>query len=195
MENSVNLLFVCVRNRVRSPFSEFVFGKMLKEKGKGLDGRVKVSSAGFFPAILQNIFVRARISPPDPFFGASMSEVAREELLKRDLSPPADWTSKELTPGDVKNSGLIVMSLPQQKEGLLDLFPEARGKVFTLREAAGRDEPLVSEVFSNLPLDDTFWWFCEDNPAYVVNMLSDLENALIEAFPRILRKLGIEAIE
>jgi protein-tyrosine-phosphatase len=167
---------------------------MLKEKGKGFDGRVKVSSAGFFPAILQGLLVRVRISPPDPFFGASMSEVAREELRKRGLNPPADWTSKELTPGDVKNSGLIIMSLPQQKEGLLDLFPEAHGKVFTLREIAGRHEPLVSEVFSNLPLDDTLWWFCEDNPAYVVNMLSDLEEALIEAFPRILWKLGIEDV-
>ena len=29
---SLNLLFVCVRNRVRSPFEEFVLRKMLKEK-------------------------------------------------------------------------------------------------------------------------------------------------------------------
>ena len=49
---SVDLLFVCVRNRVRSPFSQFLFGKMLKEKANGLAERVKVSSAGFCPARL-----------------------------------------------------------------------------------------------------------------------------------------------
>jgi len=191
-KNSGSLLFVCVRNRVRSPFSEFIFGKMLKEEKEGLSGRIKISSAGFFPQVLQDRVVNLGISLPEPLFGTAMSEVTEEELRKRGLNLPAGWTSRELVPDDVKNSGLIIISLPQQKEELLKLFPEARDKVFTLREIAGRDQPLISEIFSNLPLDDTFWWFCEDNPAYVSNMLLDLEEALIEAFPRILQQLGME---
>ncbi len=191
MEKRVNLLFVCVRNRVRSPFSEFIFRKMLKEKKEGLDDRIKVCSVGFFPPVLRDRLADLRISLPEPIFGTSMSGATEEELRKRGFDAPAGWTSRELAPDDVENSRLIIISLPQQKEELLKLFPEARHKVFTLREMAGRDQPLVNEIFSNFPLDDTFWWYCEENPAYVSNMLLDLEEALIEAFPKILRQLGV----
>ena len=101
MQDIVNLLFVCVRNRVRSPFAEFLFRKMLKESKNESDQRIKVSSAGFQPTELRELLIRENVSPPEPFYGVSMSEPTMEELKKRGVSPPKGWTSKELVPDDV----------------------------------------------------------------------------------------------
>ncbi|MDR3553858.1 MAG: hypothetical protein P4L55_03800 [Syntrophobacteraceae bacterium] len=184
------ILFVCVRNRVRSPFSEFLFKKMLKEKGKGLEHQVEVSSAGFQPSKLRDLLVDRKVEPPKPFYGASMSEAAREELRKRGIAPPVEWTSKELAADDVSNAELILVALSEQKEELLALFPEAHGRLYTVREITG-GEPLSHENFSILPFDKTFWWFCEENPDYVGKILSEMEEALIIGFPRILDYLGV----
>lgn len=188
-----DLLFVCIRNRVRSPFAEFLFRKMLEVRGDGLEEQIRVSSAGFEPAEFRELMITKNISPPEPFYGVSMSEPTLSELRKRRIAPPEGWRSRELVPDDVKNSSLIIVALMQQKQQLQVLFTEAAGKVFTTREIAGREGLLTHEVFSLLPFDHSFWWFCEENPDYVGKILSEMEEVLIDGFHTILRHLGIEA--
>ena len=185
------LIFVCVRNRVRSPFSEFLFKKMLEERNDGLEHQVEVSSAGFHPTALQNLLTERKVDPPSPFYGAFMSEPAREKLRERGIDPPKDWTSKKLVAGDVSSAKLIVVALSEQKEELLALFPEAHGRIYTLRDITGQAEPQSHEVFSILPFDDTFWSYCEEDPHYVGKILTEMEEALIICFPKILRYLGV----
>ncbi len=187
-----NLLFVCIRNRVRSPFAEFLFRKMLQERSKGAEPQITVASAGFYPPGLREEFVTKGVSTPDHLYGVSMSGPTLEELGRRGASPPEGWKSRELVADDVRNSDLIVVALEQQKEELLGFYPEALGKVFTTREISGQEKPLIHEVFSILPFDDTFWTFCEESPDYVGKVLSEMEEVLISGYDTMLRHLGIE---
>ncbi len=188
-----NLLFVCVRNRVRSPFAEFLFRKMLQERTNGSQLQIKVSSAGFHPVELRELLVTKSVEQPEPFYGVSMSEPTLKELGKRGISPPEGWTSRELGPDDVRNATLIIVALIQQKQELLALYPDALGKVFTAREITGQEKPFTHEIFSLLPFDDTFWWFCEENPDYAGKVLSEMEETLVGGFNTILHYLGMEA--
>ena len=188
-----NLLFVCIRNRVRSPFAEFLFRKMLRERSNGAALQIRVSSAGFYPPGLREEFVTKGVNTPENLYGVSMSGPTLEELGKRGVSPPEGWKSRELVADDVRNSDLIVVALMQQKEELLGFYPEARGKVFTTREIAGQEKPMTHEIFSVLPFDDTFWTFCEESPDYVGKVLSEMEEVLISGFDTILRHLGAGA--
>ncbi|MDR3568666.1 MAG: hypothetical protein P4L43_11630 [Syntrophobacteraceae bacterium] len=188
-----NLLFVCVRNRVRSPFAEFVFRKMLQERSEGSELGIRAFSAGFHPPVLRELLAGKGVEPPEHLYGVPMSAPTLKELANRGISPPEGWRSKELVPDDVRNSNLIIVALMEQKQELISIYPEALGKVFTTREISGRQKPLTHEVFSILPFDDTFWWFCEENPDYVGTVLSEMEEVLIGGFHTILRHLGTEA--
>ena len=156
-----------------------------------MEERIKVSSAGFYPPKLRDFLAKKHIRSPEPFYDTYMSKITREEIKKRGIGIPEEWRSKELLPDDVKNSRLIVVALSEQKEELLKLFPEAHSKVFTGREIAGFDKPLIHEDFSQLPFDKGFWDYCEENPIYVPKILAEIEESLIIALPNILEKLGM----
>ena len=96
-----------------------------------------------------------------------------------------------MTSAIVREADLIITALPQQKEELLNLYPEAGADILAIREIAQRNGYLKSEDFSGLPKDDTYWDYVEENPSYVTAILSEMEESLTQAFPRILSELGI----
>lgn len=189
-----NLLFVCVRNRVRSPFAEFLFKKMLQDQTNDLYDHIKVSSAGFYPTKLDELLSKMDIMRPEPFYNTSMSEIAREELMKRGIEIPSSWKSRELRDDDVKNSGLIIVALSEQQEELRVRFPDVQNKIYTTRQIVGRDKPFTHEDFSHLPFDNTFWDYCEEDPIYVNKIILEMEEVLITAFPWILKQLGVKTV-
>ncbi len=189
----LHLVFLCIRNRVRSVFSEFFFAKMLAERHAELVREVKVSSAGFFSKKLKDQLISMHVSIPEPFYNQPMAEPTRLELLKRDIDVSREWRSKELTPGMVKSAHLIVTALPEQKEELIDLFPDARSKIVTAREMSEWDGYLIFEDRTGLPMDDSYWDYVEENPDFVSKVISELEETLVRAFPNILRHLGLES--
>jgi protein-tyrosine-phosphatase len=167
---------------------------MLAESGRSVHG-VKVSSAGFIPQKLRDRLAKVPISFPDPFYNRPMAETARAALLKKGIIVPTGWRSKGLSPEMMKDADLIITALPEQKEELIKLFPKARPKISTTREMSKWDEYLLSEDFTGLPLDHTFWDYVEENPDYVSKIILETEEALVRAFPNILRQLGLESGE
>lgn len=190
-----HIVFVCVSNRVRSVFSEFLFSKMLAESGDGLSKKVTVSSAGFLPQKLKDQLAKTLASFPNPFYNRAMAETTRAALLTRGIAVSADWRSKELRPEIVEEADLMITALPEQKEELVSLFPKARPKLFSIREMSKWDKYLMSEDSTRVPLDETFWDYVEENPEYVSKVISETEEILVQAFPNILKHLGFEDIQ
>jgi protein-tyrosine-phosphatase len=185
----LDLIFVCVSNRVRSVFAEFSFGKMLKERNGGLAEEIEVASAGFMPERIRNLLASSHISSPEPFYNRDMSQITREALRNKGIAVPAQWRSRELTPERIAEADLIITALPDQKRELLDRFPTACNKVFTFREMSKSQNYLLQEDFSAVPMDDTFWDYCEENPGYVSRIIREMEEILQSAFPHILQEL------
>jgi protein-tyrosine-phosphatase len=91
----------------------------------------------------------------------------------------------------VENADLMITALPEQKEELISLFPKAQAKIFTLREMSKWDGCLFFEDFAIPPMDETFWDYVEEDPDYVSKVISITEETLIQAFPNILKQLGV----
>jgi protein-tyrosine-phosphatase len=187
----LHLVFVCISNRVRSTFSEFMFPKMLRERDEQLLHEIKVSSAGFIPQTIKDRLAKAHVSLPEPFYNRPMAETTRKTLLKKGIAVPAEWRSKELSPEMVEKADLLVTALPEQKEELIRLYSKAQERIFTIREISQWEEYLIFEDFTGLPMDHTFWDYVEGNPDYVSKVISLTEETLIRAFPNILKKLGV----
>jgi protein-tyrosine-phosphatase len=185
----LDLIFVCVSNRVRSVFAEFLFGKMLRERDEGLAGEIDVASAGFMPERIRTLLASSHIGSPQPFYNRDMSQITRRALGHRGIAVPAQWRSKALTPEKVIEADLIVTALPDQKRELLDRFPTLCNKVFTFREMSKSEKYLLQEDFSAVPMDDSFWDYCEENEDYVSRIILEMEGILQSAFPHILREL------
>ncbi len=193
IKRSFEIIFVCISNRVRSVFSEFLLRKMLGEKDKRLKGEIRVSSAGFIPQEMKDLFAKVNIPFPNPFYNRPMSEITWSALVKKGIEVSDQWRSKELTPKMVKESDLIITALPLQKERLTQLFPEVRSKIFTLREISNWNGYLCLDDVGGVPMDNTFWYYVEENPEYVSKVLWEVEKILVHAFPNILEKLGLKA--
>ena len=185
------VLFVCVGNTVRSPFMEFLFAKMLSDKCNRFDKEPSVLSGGFIVQKLKDQLAEAQISFPEPFYGRPMSSEVRLALLERGIAVPIEWKSMELNPKMVRDADLIITVISEIKEELTDLFPEARNKIFTLREMSECEEPFFFEDFNAPPLNDNYWNFIEEDPEFVSQTLIVVENNLVRAFPNIIQKLGV----
>jgi protein-tyrosine-phosphatase len=182
-------MFVCVGNRNRSPFSQFVFTKMIRERDKDLEGVVDVTSAGFVTQELKDIMARWHVPFPEPFFGRPIAETTRAALRERGIAVPPGWKTRELTPEMVDEADFIVTALPVQKAELSIAYPEAARKIAPVREVAAWDDYLLSEDPHGLPHDNTFWDYVEENPGYVAKTMAEAEQMLIRAYPHILERL------
>lgn len=112
------ILFVCTGNTCRSPMAE-AFLKSALACDSELSRKYTVSSAGISA------------------FGGSTASVESIQVMKSlwgiDLSP---HRSKTLTRTDIADSHLILAMTRSHKGFLTSMYPEVRGKVFTLKEFA-----------------------------------------------------------
>ena len=187
-----HVLFVCVRNRVRSVFAQYYLEKLLREKDETLAEKIKISSAGLYPRWLSDALDEAHIPTPDPFFNLDMSQVVREALAQKEIISPDGWRSRPITPAMIAAADLIIVALEAQKEEIIEQNPTACNKIFTFREMAEFEESILFESCSGLPMDDTFWEYCEENPPYVTKVIEEVEELLTLGFPNILKQLDME---
>ena len=110
------IVFVCTGNTCRSSMAEALFKKMLDDKGKSKE--FKVSSCG-----------------THAIFGLPASENAIQ-VMKDEGTDLSGHRSRPLTE-DILTADLVLTMTLSQKEYILSIFPEMRGKVFTLGEYAG----------------------------------------------------------
>ncbi|MDI3547309.1 MAG: ribose 5-phosphate isomerase [Halanaerobiales bacterium] len=112
------VIFVCTGNTCRSPMAEHLFRRIIDEDSD-LKGKWEISSAGI--AAL-------------PGQGPSKYAI---KVLKDEGIDINEHLSRQLDEKLVKEADLILTMTGAHKEMVLQIDPEARDKVFTLKEFAG----------------------------------------------------------
>jgi len=188
------LVFVCISNRNRSPFAEFFFSKLISERDKKLVSKIRLMSCGFIPQEMKERMAAWQIGFPDPFFGRPLALSTQTVLLQEGIAVPDGWRTKPLTPEVIKEANMIITALAEQQKDLIDLYPEAVAKIFTMKEISQWDGTLSWEEHSKykrLPSDIDFWDYAEENMDHISIVLSEMKKMLIMAYSDILDKLGL----
>lgn len=116
-----NILFVCTGNTCRSPIAEVILRRKAAERGLELD----VRSAGV-----------------SALKGAKMSPNTAETLRGYEIAE--DWASTPLTEEEVGWAELILTMTNGHKRYVVQSYPEAVDKTFTLKEYIESDERVLS---------------------------------------------------
>ncbi|XID91160.1 low molecular weight protein arginine phosphatase [Paenibacillaceae bacterium WGS1546] len=117
------ILIVCTGNTCRSPMAEAMLRDLAARGGKPLE----VRSAGVAAAN-----------------GQPISPNAAETLRRRKLDLPG--ASSMLTAEEVLWANVILTMTAGHKRAILERYPEALAKTFTLKEYALRGDPVMDDV-------------------------------------------------
>lgn len=117
------ILFVCTGNTCRSPMAEAMMRDMAQKAGHV----VEIRSAG--------------VGASD---GYPVSPHAAETLRRRKL--PVPGPSRSLTAGQVAWADLILSMTSSHKRAIIQRYPEAAGKTYTLKEFSARGDSLMNDV-------------------------------------------------
>ena len=192
------LVFVCIANRNRSPFAEFFFSKLIRERDKNLANKIRLMSCGFVPRRIKEQLAALQIDFPDPFFGRPLALSTMEVLRQEGITVPNGWVTRPLTAKLVKEADTIIVVRPEQKMELIERYPEKMGKIFTIREISQWDRPLSWEepAFLKRALHDiSFWDYVEENMDNVSIILAEMKEMLLMAYSNILDKIGLNHSE
>ncbi|BBI36238.1 low molecular weight protein arginine phosphatase [Cohnella abietis] len=117
------VLIVCTGNTCRSPMAEAMLKDLAERSGKPIE----IRSAGVATAN-----------------GLPISSHAAVTLRKRNLALPG--ASTMLSADEVVWANLILTMTAGHKRAILQRFPEALSKTFTLKEYALRGDPVMDDV-------------------------------------------------
>ncbi|WP_274654327.1 low molecular weight protein arginine phosphatase [Paenibacillus humicola] len=118
------ILFVCTGNTCRSPMAETILRELARRRNRELE----VRSAG--------------VSTVD---GLPVS-VNAQKVLRRRIGVMAAGTSTALDGGSVGWADLILTMTTDHKRHLLQRFPQAVDKTYTLKEFVDRDEAVLEDI-------------------------------------------------
>lgn len=122
-----NILFVCTGNTCRSSMAEALFKKILEDIGKNTKG-IKIKSAG--TAAMEN-------QPATPQAISVMREMGIDLSSHR---------ATLLTPKLIDEADLILTMTLDHKRRILEMYPEAHGKVYLLKEFVEEKRDFLKEI-------------------------------------------------
>lgn len=127
----MKILFVCTGNTCRSPMAEGIMSEMAANNG--LD--IQVKSAGIFALA-----------------GGRASEYSIEVMSENGMDI-SKHTSSLLTEDVIRESNLILTMTISHKMDILNLFPSAGGKTYTLNEYAFDKERNIADPYGGRKKD------------------------------------------
>jgi protein-tyrosine-phosphatase len=153
-----NVLMVCTANICRSPMGKVILEKKVRDES--LESLISIDSCGVWAI-------------EDQKACESTQEVSRENGLEL-----THHGSKSLTPFLVKNADLILTMAPTHKKEILNFFPSANSKVYTLKEYMQTNK-LVKESIDD-PIGMTLNFYRR--------VFKEIQNEINRIFPYILEK-------
>ncbi len=116
MINSLKILFICTGNTCRSPMAEALANKFVSEFFEDVNGLFDFKSAGI-----------------NASSGDHVSELANQALKEYEIELE-DFKTLKLNLKLVEDSDLILTSTSFQRDTLINKYPKAIQKTFTLKE-------------------------------------------------------------
>ncbi len=130
------MLFVCSANRLRSVVAEHMFRSLLFQMDQDLARQIEISSAGVDAAECIECINQRGMVRSTPYFGKAPASSAVAALAKRGVDI-SGYRSLEVNVAMVQDADLVLTAQEVNKRGVLEICPEADGKVFTLMEFSG----------------------------------------------------------
>lgn len=122
-----NVLFVCTGNTCRSPMAEAIFHRLLTQKGT--TDKYSCSSAGVYA-----------------YEGDGASPEAQQAVKKFGLDISRHY-ARTLDEEIISKAWLILTMTGDHKRMILEVYPEALDKVFTLKEYAEQGNRDITDPF------------------------------------------------
>ncbi len=191
------ILFVCIGNRLRSVLAEHIFSNLLSRADQNLVREINISSAGVVASecvdcakkrghIPQQSSSTAVAYISKAFFGKPPASSAVAAMAKRgiDLS---GCRSREVDREMNEAASLILTAVKANKHGVLELFPETEGRVFTFMEFMGGNLYYLFDDCHNLAPELSCGQVDFGNdPAVTEALIAEVEESLTKSMRKII---------
>ena len=185
------LVFVCTINRHRSVIAEFLFKHILNGKNLDFLQKIDISSAGIVTKQQKLDNKKEGVSIPKPLFGYRPMPCVILYMHKAGIDV-SEYRSKALNAKMAKEVNLIIAMGEGHKKSVLNIYPVAKGKVFTLAELSHPfqfDNIVVKEPAGLMPTNKFCMLRC-NHWSITETIIEEIKERLEEASTKIISHLG-----
>jgi protein-tyrosine-phosphatase len=182
-----SLLFVCTFNAGRSVASEYLLGRMLRERDARLAQLVKIRSAGLVTKETVQYLKDLGLSVPKPFFGRPPHRYMITLMARRGIDVTGH-RSRGLNRVLLHQADLVIVFGEPLKAVVLSFWPEAEGKVFAFEEFVEEESLATMDSGAAPYADGDFIDYPIDRMA---PFIAEIERCLAQTIGKFLRHLQL----